>query len=151
MEKLLPQCTDYNGDTHPNAMELKQQITDWININNSLSRQNLLQWQEVQEQLFPTMVPTHAEWHNINDIVNVLELLRKYNSPNHAFSLMLVGLTLQVRTCLMEQARQAAAEGVGLTLQVRTCLMRKHCIELHSMAWCMLSSPKDCHLSLSTT
>lgn len=129
LEKLLPQCTDYNGDTHPNAMELKQQITDWININNSLSRQNLLQWQEVQEQLFPTMVPTHAEWHNINDIVNVLELLRKYNSPNHAFSLMLV----------------------GLTLQVRTCLMRKHCIELHSMAWCMLSSPKDCHLSLSTT
>ena len=86
----MPQCTNYNGDIHPNAMELKQQFTNWININNSVSRQNLLQWQEVQEQLFPTKVPTHAEWHDINDIVNVLGLLGKYNSQNHTFSLMLL-------------------------------------------------------------
>lgn len=85
LEKLLAQCTDYNEDTRPNAIELEQKFSEWIEINNSWSRQNLLQWQEVQERLFPTMVPTHTEWHDINDIVTVLRLLGQYNSQNHTF------------------------------------------------------------------
>lgn len=85
LEKLLVKCTDNSEDMRPNAIELEQEFADWIEINNDWRRENLLQWQEVQEKLFPTVVPTHAEWHSINDIVYVLRMLGKYNSQNHTF------------------------------------------------------------------
>lgn len=120
LEKLLAQCTDYNEDARPNAKELEQKFTEWININNSWSRQNLLQWQEVQEQLFPTIIPTHAEWHDINDIVNVLKLLGKYNSQNHTFF----------------------PDAGGLDLTSADLSYEKDCIELHFSALVYIVKPK---------
>jgi len=109
LEKLLSRCTDYNEGIRPCAMELEQQFNEWININNSWSLQNLLQWQEVQENLFPTIVPTHAEWTDINDIVNILKLLGKYSSQNHTFF----------------------PDGGGLDLTSAQISHEKGCIELH--------------------
>lgn len=109
LEKLLAQCTDYNEASRPNAVEMEQYFTEWININNSWSLKNFLQWQEVQEQLFPTIVPTHAEWYNVNDIINVLRLLGKYNSQNHTFF----------------------PDGGGLDLTGAELSHEKDCIEFH--------------------
>ena len=120
LEKLLSQCTDYNEDTRPSAIELQRQFTEWININNSWSRQNLLQWQEVQEQLFPTMIPGHAEWYDNNDIVNVLRLLGKYNSQNHTFF----------------------PDGGGLDLTNASLSHEKDCIELHCDGLVFIVKPK---------
>lgn len=85
LEKLLAQCTDHNEMARPDASGLEQGFLKWVAINENWSRQNLVQWQEVQERLFPTSVPTHAEWNNPKDIVNVLRLLGQYNSQNHTF------------------------------------------------------------------
>lgn len=85
LDKLLTQCTDYTESTRPTAEEMKNKFEEWIQINASWSKENLMQWQEIQEQLFPTIIPTHAEWKNIEDIVNVLRLLGKYDSLNHMF------------------------------------------------------------------
>lgn len=85
LDKLLAQCTDYTESTRPTAEEMKNKFEEWIQINASWSKENLIQWQEIQEQLFPTIIPTHAEWKNVEDIVNVLRLLGKYDSLNHMF------------------------------------------------------------------
>ena len=85
LDKLLAQCTDYTESVRPTADEMKNKFEEWIQINASWSKENLMQWQEIQEQLFPTIIPTHAEWKNIEDIVNVLRLLGKYDSLNHMF------------------------------------------------------------------
>ena len=109
LEKLLEQCTDYNENARPDAAQLERRFAEWISINNSWSHQNLLQWQEVQEQLFPTTIPTHAEWHNTNDIVSVLQLLGRYNNQNHTFF----------------------PDGGGLDLTGANLSYEKGCIELH--------------------
>ena len=109
LEKLLEQCTDYNENSRPDAAQLEKRFAEWIFINNSWSHQNLLQWQEVQEQLFPTTIPAHAEWHNIKDIVSVLQLLGQYNSQNHTFF----------------------PDGGGLDLTGANLSYEKDCIELH--------------------
>lgn len=85
LDKLLTQCTDYTESNRPTAEEMAKRFEEWIQINNSWSKENLMQWREVQEQLFPTIIPIHAEWDNIEDIVNVLRLLGKYESLNHMF------------------------------------------------------------------
>lgn len=85
LDKLLAQCTDYTESARPTAEEMKNKFEEWIQINASWSKENLMQWQEIQEQLFPTIIPAHAEWKNIEDIVNVLRLLGKYDSLNHMF------------------------------------------------------------------
>lgn len=56
-----------------------------MRINGNWERQNLIQWQEVQEQLFPSYVPSHAEWTDVDDIVSVLNLVGQYDSLNHLF------------------------------------------------------------------
>ena len=85
LEKLLAQCTDHNETVRPDASGLERGFSDWVAINGDWSRKNLVQWQEVQERLFPTSVPTHAEWSCPSDIVNVLRLLGQYESQNHTF------------------------------------------------------------------
>lgn len=85
LDKLLAQCTDYTESARPTAEEMKNKFEEWIQINANWSKENLMQWQEIQELLFPTIIPTHAEWKNVEDIVNVLRLLGKYNSLNHMF------------------------------------------------------------------
>lgn len=85
LEKLLAQCTDHNETVRPDASGLERGFSDWVAINGDWSRKNLVQWQEVQERLFPTSVPTHAEWSCASDIVNVLRLLGQYESQNHTF------------------------------------------------------------------
>lgn len=85
LDKLLAQCTDYTESTRPTAEEMTKRFEEWIQINKNWSKENLMQWKEIQEQLFPTIIPTHAEWKNVEDIVNVLRLLGKYESLNHMF------------------------------------------------------------------
>ena len=85
LEKLLIQCTDVNETARPSAEELEKEFDEWLNINNDWERQNLIQWQEVQEQLFPSYVPSHAEWTDLDDMVSVLNLLGQYDSLNHLF------------------------------------------------------------------
>lgn len=85
LDKLLAQCTDYTESTRPTAEEMKNKFEEWIQINKNWSKGNLMQWKEIQEQLFPTIIPTHAEWKNVEDVVNVLRLLGKYESLNHMF------------------------------------------------------------------
>lgn len=85
LEKLLIQCTDVNETARPSAEELEKEFDEWLNINSDWERQNLIQWQEVQEQLFPSYVPSHAEWTDLDDMISVLNLLGQYDSLNHLF------------------------------------------------------------------
>ena len=94
LDKLLAQCTDYTESARPTAEEMKNKFEEWIQINTNWSKENLMQWQEIQELLFPTIIPTHAEWKNVEDIVNVLRLLGKYESLNHMFFPDVGGLDL---------------------------------------------------------
>ena len=62
LDKLLAQCTDYAEITCPTTEEMKNKFEEWIQINANWNIENLIQWQEIQEQMFPTIIPTHAEW-----------------------------------------------------------------------------------------
>lgn len=94
LEKLLMQCTDHDEDMRPTAAEMESRFKDWVQLNDNWNRENLLQWAEVQEQLFPSIVPTQAIWTNRDDIIGVLRLLAKYNSLNHMFFPDMGGLDL---------------------------------------------------------
>lgn len=85
LDKLLAQSTDYSESSRPTAEELEQKFEEWIQINSNWHKENLMQWQEMQEQLFPTVIPVHAEWNDTEDIVAVLRLAGKYRSQNHMF------------------------------------------------------------------
>lgn len=85
LEKLLAQCTDIDESSRPDAPVLERKFREWLEINNNWEKQNLMQWIEVQETLFPEFVPFHAEWNNLNDILDILRLLGKYESQNHTF------------------------------------------------------------------
>ena len=85
LDKLLSQCTDLSEATRPTAKELRQRFEEWTQINASWSKINLMQWKEIQECLFPTIIPTRAEWSSREDIVKVLRLLGKYGNLNHMF------------------------------------------------------------------
>ena len=109
LEKLLIQCTDVNETARPSAEELEKEFDEWLNINNDWERQNLIQWKEVQEQLFPSYVPSHAEWTDKEDMISVLNLLGQYNSLNHLFF----------------------PDGGGLDLTGASSSYEQGCIELH--------------------
>lgn len=120
LEKLLIQCTDVNETARPSAEELEKEFEEWLNINNDWERQNLIQWQEVQEQLFPSYVPSHAEWTDLDDIISVLNLLGQYDSLNHLFF----------------------PDGGGLDLAGASSSYEEGCIELHFGEFAYIIKPK---------
>lgn len=103
LDKLLSQCTDHDEKNRPNAQELFDRFKEWLQINENWDLRNLMQWTEVQEQLFPSVLPYHAEWRDRNDIVTVLNLLGKYDSLNHMFFPDLGGLDLTGASISHEQ------------------------------------------------
>ena len=109
-----------NESARPSAEELEKEFTEWFNINNDWERQNLIQWQEVQEQLFPSYVPSHAEWTDKEDMISVLNLLGQYNSLNHLFFL----------------------DGGGFDLTGASSSYEQDCIELHFGEFVYIIKPK---------
>lgn len=120
LEKLLVQSTDVNETARPSAEELEKEFDEWLNINNDWERQNLIQWKEVQEQLFPSYVPSHAEWTDKEDMISVLNLLGQYNSLNHLFF----------------------PDGGGLDLTGASSSYEQDCIELHFGEFVYIIKPK---------
>lgn len=85
LENLLARCTDHVEGLRPTAKELLDDFNDWDAINHNWDRENLLQWIEVQRNIFPHYEPDRAEWFECGRIVGILNLLGSYKSLNHMF------------------------------------------------------------------
>lgn len=85
LDRLLLQCTDYDELLRPTARELKEKFDEWAYLSNNWGKTNFLQWVEIQDNLFPSIHPTYAEWRTREDIIYVLKLLCKYRNLNHMF------------------------------------------------------------------
>lgn len=120
LEKLLIQCTDLNESVRPTAEELERGFAEWLEINDDWERKNLIQWQEIRELLFPSYIPSHAEWLDIDDMVSVLNLVGQYDSLNHLFF----------------------PDGGGLDLTGASRSYERGCIELHFGELVYIVKPK---------
>lgn len=85
LESLLSRCTDHEEDKRPTAKEMLDGFNDWVEITHNWDRENLLEWVEIQQKIFPLYEPDHCEWTELERIVGVLKMLGSYDSLNHMF------------------------------------------------------------------
>lgn len=85
LETLLARCTDHQENERPTAKEMLDGFIEWDEINHSWSKENLLQWVEINRKIFPIHEPDHAEWYDIGRIIGILNILCSYNGLNHLF------------------------------------------------------------------
>lgn len=95
LESLLSAATEHSPSDRPSMREFADGLRDWLRINDEWTERNRLEWRAVQKRIFPFSVPQRAEWHDVNDIVNVLRLLGERRNMNHMFFPDGGGLDLQ--------------------------------------------------------
>lgn len=69
----------------PNIEQVLARYEEWEKMQDDFAKSNRSQWVEVIKALFPYSVPTHAEWTDIKEIKNVLNMISHYDSLNHLF------------------------------------------------------------------
>jgi len=108
LDDLLAECTDVEPSLRPDIDQVLARYEEWEKIQDDFAKSNRSQWVEVIRALFPYSVPNHAEWTNIEDIKNVLNMVSHYESLNHLFF----------------------PSGGGLDLTSVTDSFEDHCLEL---------------------
>lgn len=82
---LLAECTDVLPALRPDIDQVLARFEEWEKMQDDFAKSNRSQWVEVIKALFPYSVPAHAEWTDIKEIKNVLNLISHYDSLNHLF------------------------------------------------------------------
>lgn len=62
---------------------------------SNFSRDAVPQWAEIHRQIFGDIIPRHAEWRNLEDIVKILNIIGSFDSSNHTFFASGGGLDLE--------------------------------------------------------
>lgn len=85
LEEILEKCTSNDPNERLNMLEISNSLQDWLSVRRNFEDKNKLEWQEVQNILFPTAIPSRSEWVNLRDIIHVLNVLSKSTNLNHMF------------------------------------------------------------------
>ena len=85
LNELLAECTDNSPELRPRMKDVINRIEDWIRINNDFHQQNLTEWFDLQNRLFPAGMPESVTWTNSENIITVLNEIGKTKSLNHTF------------------------------------------------------------------
>ncbi len=85
LEELLVRSTENDPNLRPTIDEFIEILENWVELQENWQKKNSLDWQIVQNKLFPLNSPTYAEWIDINDICSILNIVGGIKSLNHAF------------------------------------------------------------------
>ncbi|MDX2219085.1 MAG: protein kinase [Burkholderiales bacterium] len=83
--ELLRLATANDPDRRPTAGQLADMLEDWDAIEDDWPRKNRMQWEEIENELFGGTSPLRVEWRESEKIVEVLNMVARYNSLNHLF------------------------------------------------------------------
>lgn len=85
IEKLISDSTSNNPKDRPTANEFASRLEDYLVLIGDFQKLNIVQWEEIQSELFGLSRPVSAAWMDAKEISRVLNLLTKYPSLNHCF------------------------------------------------------------------
>ncbi len=80
LDDLLMASTDHDPLSRPSMKEFVEKLESW-----KVPDPGPLWWQDVQERLFPIVLPKRAIWEDISDIVTILKSISFINGLNHMF------------------------------------------------------------------
>ena len=83
--ELLSECTDVLPALRPEIDQVLARFEEWEHMQDDFAKSNRSQWVEIIKSLFPYSLPCHAEWMDIKEIKNVLNMISHYDSLNHLF------------------------------------------------------------------
>lgn len=85
LDRLLNESTSDEPDERPSMSEFLERIKQWKEQNEDFQKRNPYEWKMIQEQLFPTVMPSRVIWEDINDIIKILNIIGSIPSLNHMF------------------------------------------------------------------
>lgn len=85
LDNLLHRATDNDPARRPSIKVIKEELTNWLSLNEDFRSRNLTEWLEIQNLLFPMGSPAHAEWTKREDVINILSIIAERDSLNHMF------------------------------------------------------------------
>ena len=107
LEELLVKCTENDPELRPNINEFIEILSTWREIQDNFYQRNDLDWKTVQYKLFPSNLPSYAEWTDVENICNILNIVGGIRALNHMFfdnggGLDLEGAKISYETGLIE-------------------------------------------------
>lgn len=85
LNDLLAECTEHTPENRPKMDVVVEKLQDWIKTNDDFHIQNLAEWFDLQNKLFPAGSPNSVTWTNPDDIVTILNEIGRVPSLNHMF------------------------------------------------------------------
>ncbi|MGF1837712.1 serine/threonine protein kinase [Vibrio atlanticus] len=85
LNDLLTDCTEHTPDKRPKMTEVVRRLEEWIKINEDFHEQNLTEWFDLQNRIFPAGSPESVTWTNPADIITIFNEIAKVRSLNYMF------------------------------------------------------------------
>lgn len=85
LDQLLVESTDTDPFRRPNIAQVVSRLEEWLTLIDDFHTQNLVEWTELQQKIFPLGAPTQATWTDIDAICSVLAEISKVKALNHMF------------------------------------------------------------------
>ncbi|MBY4646648.1 serine/threonine protein kinase [Vibrio alginolyticus] len=85
LNDLLTDCTEHTPEKRPKMSEVVVRLEEWIKINEDFHEQNLTEWFDLQNRIFPAGSPDSVTWTNPSDIITILNEIAHVRSLNHMF------------------------------------------------------------------
>lgn len=85
LEELLVKCTENDPNLRPTIDEFIETLSTWREIQDNFYQRNDLDWKTVQFKLFPSNLPSYAEWTDLQTICNILNIVGGIRALNHMF------------------------------------------------------------------
>jgi serine/threonine-protein kinase len=85
LEELLVKCTENDPKLRPNIGNFIEILSNWRDIQDNFYQRNDLDWKTVQYKLFPSNLPSYAEWTDLQTICNILNIVGGIRALNHMF------------------------------------------------------------------
>lgn len=83
LDALLISCTENDPNLRPDMTSVVTELEKWLETHRDFIQRNASQWIEVQQKLFPLVMPTRIIWENKEAILTVLNILGGIQSLNH--------------------------------------------------------------------
>lgn len=85
LEDLLHSGTADAPLERPTIQDFYKTLSWWLTAHKDLDARNPVEWQTLQGQLFPTIMPQRAIWENTKDIADILNLIGSIAALNQMF------------------------------------------------------------------
>lgn len=117
IEQLLSECTNTDPLQRPKMSDVRDRLTEWIEISEDFQARNELEWIEVGSKLFPFGIPSRALWIDIDEICSVLNVATGAAGLNHMFypdggGMTIIGACRANESGLIELKRHAKSVDV---------------------------------------